>query len=62
MTPDAVYAIGPLHTMYDIWAWCLKRGPIVHAVCRFYKCAIEPFLSARDQMMDDGVRADDAVR
>lgn len=41
---------------------CLKRGPIVHAVCRFYKCAIEPYLSARDHMMDDGVHAIDTLR
>jgi predicted dehydrogenase len=113
--PDAVYAIGPPHAMYDIWTWCLeqglnlyiekpmgitrhqarslaylaekngcitqvsfqrrscpmvvklrdeclKRGPIVHAVCRFYKCAIEPFLPARDHMMDDGVHAIDTLR
>jgi virulence factor len=41
---------------------CLKRGPIIHAVCRFYKCAIEPYLSARDHMMDDGVHAIDTLR
>ena len=41
---------------------CLERGPIVHAVCRFYKCAITPFLGARDHMMDDGVHAIDTLR
>lgn len=41
---------------------CLARGPIVHAVCRFYKCAITPFLTARDHMMDDGVHAIDTLR
>jgi len=41
---------------------CLKRGPIVHAVCRFYKCNIEPFLSARDHMMDDCVHSIDTLR
>ena len=41
---------------------CLRRGPIVHAVCRFYKCAITPFLDARDHMMDDGVHAIDTLR
>lgn len=41
---------------------CLERGPIVHAVCRFYKCNIEPFLGARDHMMDDGVHAIDTLR
>ncbi|MFC1805808.1 Gfo/Idh/MocA family protein [Planctomycetota bacterium] len=113
--PDAVYAIGPPHIMYDVWTWCLgqgqnlyiekpmgltlhqarslahladkhgcitqvsfqrracpmvvmlrdeclKRGPIVHAVCRFYKCNIAPMLGARDHMMDDGVHAIDTVR
>jgi len=115
VAPDAVYAIGPPHLMYDVWMWCLrqglnlyiekpmgltlhqaralaymaekngcitqvsfqrrtcpmvvklrnqclKRGPIVHAVCTFYKCNIEPFLGARDHMMDDGVHAIDTLR
>src|SRR4051812_36365583 len=26
MKPDAVYAIGQPHIMYDIWMWCLERG------------------------------------
>jgi len=113
--PDAVYAIGQPHIMFDIWIWCLqqglnlyiekplgitlhqaralaylaarhdcitqvsfqrrstplvtmlrdeclKRGPVVHAVCRFYKCAMAPFLGARDHMMDDGVHAIDTLR
>lgn len=115
MAPDAVYAIGQPHLMYDIWAWCLrhglnlyiekplgitihqaralahlaekhgcitqvsfqrrtcpmvvtlreeclKRGPIVHAVCTFYKCDGSPCLEARDHMMDDGVHAIDTLR
>ena len=41
---------------------CLKHGPIVHALCRFYKCAPTPFLDARDHMMDDGVHAIDTLR
>jgi len=41
---------------------CLKRGPIVHAVCSFYKCEIRPYLVARDHMMDDGVHAIDTLR
>jgi virulence factor len=41
---------------------CLERGPIVHAVCTFYKCALEPLLGARDHMMDDGVHAIDTLR
>lgn len=41
---------------------CLKRGPIVHASCQFFKCNIEPFLGARDHMMDDTVHSIDTVR
>jgi predicted dehydrogenase len=41
---------------------CRKRGPIVHAVCEFYKRAPEPMLGARDHMMDDGVHAIDTLR
>ena len=41
---------------------CLQRGPIVHAVCTFYKCARTPFLQARDHMLDDGVHAIDTLR
>ena len=115
IAPDAVYAIGQPHIMYDIWMWCLerglnlyiekpmgltihqarslahmaekkgcvtqvsfqrrtcpmvvmlrdeclKRGPITHAVCTFYKCSTEPTLGARDHMMDDGVHAIDTLR
>lgn len=38
---------------------CLKRCPIVHAVCKSY---IEPFIGARDHMMDDCVHAIDTLR
>jgi virulence factor len=115
MAPDAVYAIGQPHLMYDVWMWCLeqginlyiekplgitmhqarslaytaekngsitqvsfqrrtspmvnflrqeclKRGPITHAVCKFYKSNIQPFLEARDHMMDDTVHSIDTVR
>jgi predicted dehydrogenase len=115
VTPDAVYAIGPPHTMFDVWVWCLQqglnlyiekpmglmlhqaqmlahladqngcitqvsfqrrscpiavmlreacleRGPIVHAVCTFYKCNIEPMMRPIDHMMDDGVHAIDTLR
>jgi len=48
--------------VYKLWQECLKRGPIVHAVCRFYKCAISPYFAARDHMMDDGVHAIDTLR
>ncbi len=41
---------------------CLKRGPIIHAICEFYKCDPVPMLGARDHMMDDGVHAIDTVR
>ncbi|MCA1594890.1 MAG: Gfo/Idh/MocA family oxidoreductase [Chloroflexi bacterium] len=41
---------------------CLKRGPMTHATCEFYKCATEPHLSAYDHMMDDGVHALDTLR
>jgi predicted dehydrogenase len=41
---------------------CLKRGPIVHACCSFYKRNIAPYLDARDHMMDDGVHAIDTLR
>jgi predicted dehydrogenase len=113
--PDAVYAIGHPHIMYDVWIWCLqqglnlyiekplgltmhharalaylaekhgcitqvsfqrrscpmvmklreeclKRGPIVHAVCQFYKRDIQPLLGARDRMLDDGVHVIDTLR
>ena len=41
---------------------CLERGPMVHAVCEFYKNSPAPFLGARDHMMDDGVHAIDTLR
>ncbi|MCE5259784.1 MAG: Gfo/Idh/MocA family oxidoreductase, partial [Chloroflexi bacterium] len=41
---------------------CLAHGPIVHALCRFYKCQPGPYLEARDHMMDDGVHAIDTLR
>jgi len=115
IAPDAVYAIGQPHIMYDVWMWCLsnglnlyiekplglslhqaqmlartadahgcitqvsfqrrscpmvvmlrdeclKRGPMTHAVCEFYKCARSPFLGGVDHMHDDGVHAVDALR
>ncbi len=41
---------------------CLERGPITHAVCKFYKSEMQPFLGARDRMMDDTVHSIDTVR
>jgi virulence factor len=41
---------------------CLDRGPVVHAVCEFYKYAPAALTSARDHMMDDGVHSIDMLR
>ena len=41
---------------------CLKRGPIVHAVCEFFKCEMTPFLGACDHAMGDCVHSIDTVR
>ena len=41
---------------------CLKKGPITHAVCEFYKCNISPMYGARDHMMDDCTHSIDTVR
>ncbi|MCL2320093.1 MAG: Gfo/Idh/MocA family oxidoreductase [Treponema sp.] len=41
---------------------CLKRGPITHAVCKFYKNEIKDMLGSRDHMMDDSVHAIDTLR
>ena len=41
---------------------CLKRGPITHAVCEFYKHGPSPMLGARDHMMDDCTHSIDTVR
>lgn len=41
---------------------CLERGPVTHAVCRFYKCEATPFIGARDHMMDDTVHSIDTLR
>jgi len=41
---------------------CLRRGPITHAVCEFYKCSPAPCFGPRDHMMDDGVHAIDTLR
>ena len=40
----------------------LEKGPIVHGVVEFYKCAMTPMLDARDHMMDDGTHAIDTAR
>jgi predicted dehydrogenase len=41
---------------------CLKRGPLTHVVCKFYKSDIRDFLGARDHMMDDTVHSLDTLR
>lgn len=41
---------------------CLSHGPITHSLVRFYKCAPEPFVCARDHMMDDCVHSIDTLR
>jgi virulence factor len=41
---------------------CLKRGPITHAVCSFYKRGPEPAFGPRDHVMDDSVHAIDTLR
>lgn len=40
---------------------CLKRGPLTHALVRFYKCEQRDRLDARDHMMDDTVHAIDTL-
>lgn len=41
---------------------CLKRGPITHAACEFFKCSPEPTTGPRDHMMDDCTHSIDTVR
>jgi virulence factor len=48
-----------LHTLRDR---LLERGPVVHAICEFYKPGPSPQTGPRDHMMDDTVHAIDTVR
>jgi virulence factor len=41
---------------------CLEHGPITHAVCEFFKYSPEPFINARDHMLDDCTHSIDTVR
>jgi len=41
---------------------CLKRGPITHAVCEFFKHAPRATYGPRDHMMDDCTHAIDTLR
>ncbi|MBT3271762.1 MAG: Gfo/Idh/MocA family oxidoreductase [Spirochaetales bacterium] len=48
-----------LHEMRDE---LLKKGPIVHGVVEFFKCAPKPATGARDHMMDDCTHSVDTAR
>jgi predicted dehydrogenase len=48
-----------LHVLRDR---VLEGGPVVHAVCEFYKKGPSAMTGARDHMMDDTVHAIDTVR
>lgn len=41
---------------------CLKRGPVFHARCVFFKSNIVPYLDLRDRLIDDGIHAVDTIR
>ena len=41
---------------------CLKRGPITHAVCRFYKHSMDRRVDAKGHLMDDGTHVIDTLR
>jgi virulence factor len=41
---------------------CLERGPMVHAVCEFYKHGPVPYMEARDRMLDDCTHSIDTIR
>jgi predicted dehydrogenase len=41
---------------------CLARGPITHAVVRFYKNQLAPFTGSIDHLLDDGIHAIDTLR
>ena len=41
-SPRSASSAAPARMVVKLRDECLKRGPIVHAVCRFYKCSIEP--------------------
>ena len=41
---------------------CLRKGSITHAICEFYKCNMQNFLTPRDHMMDDCTHSIDTVR
>jgi predicted dehydrogenase len=46
----------------QLHAACLEQGPVVHALCRFYKCEIADRFDARDHMFDDTVHSIDTLR
>lgn len=41
---------------------CLEKGPIDHALVRFYKCEPSARFDARDHMMDDTIHSIDCLR
>jgi len=41
---------------------CLKRGPIYHARCVFFKNNIVHYKELRDRLIDDGIHAVDTIR
>jgi predicted dehydrogenase len=41
---------------------CVKRGPIYHARCVFFKCNIVHYRETRDRLIDDGIHAVDTIR
>jgi len=41
---------------------CLKKGPVYHAVCQFYKYHIADYTQAADRLVDDGIHAVDTLR
>jgi len=43
-------------------AECLKRGPITHGVCQFYKCELNTWPDAHSRAMSDTVHAIDTLR
>lgn len=50
----------PLLTM--LRAECLRRGPVSHAVCSFYKSETGPHYGPLGRLIDDGVHAIDTLR
>ncbi len=41
---------------------CLRRGPITHAVCEFYKQKLAPMYGTNDNMLEDCIHSIDTLR